>query len=61
MATLIHPTGEEKVTELIRDKVSEGKSAIGFDNLYYLTEAEPYDFIKRVIVKRMAPRTLSVL
>jgi hypothetical protein len=48
----LDPTGEEKVTELVRDKVYEGKSAIGFDNLYYLTEKEPYDFIKRIIVKK---------
>lgn len=48
----LDPTGEEKITELIRNKIEKGNSAIGFDNLYYMTETEPYDFIKRVIVKR---------
>ena len=46
------PTAEEAVTELIKDKTNQGKSAIAFDNLYYLTQKEPYAFIKRVIVKR---------
>ncbi len=47
------PASEEELTELVREQIENGKSFIAFDNLDYLTEAEPYKFIKRIIVERV--------
>ena len=47
----IGPSGEDKMNRIIKQELGKGRCAIGFDNLQFLEEAEPYDCFERIIVE----------
>lgn len=49
------PADVEKINQLVYEKLQEGKSAIGFDNLYYLEEKEPFPAFTRIIIEQSEP------